>query len=274
MRLLVLCLLSLSFLADQSDDDSFFSSYIHQGLPKEVQLEWKNACYVQINTGKFYQALFLVSKDSFKTSNECYLFEIIEEGFSYTRLTFTNNEAIVCLTTIEEDSLAPLKIILQLNKGKILYSWGGNENWSRNPYIVKEYELKVGKKFPIIKIDMPHGDWTNDDKNKIIVINWWATSCIPCVQEIPGLNKLVEKFGHKDVEFIAIVWDRENHRTFITQHSYLYTQCYGDEKITSLLGKVFPRNLIIDKRGIIVYNTTGGHKEKYVELEKIIRRMM
>jgi hypothetical protein len=78
--------------------------------------------------------------------NESFLFVTKKEGFGYSPLSFNNDETIINLTTYDEDLLAPLKIILELDKRIILYSWGNNKNDSANPYVIKEYELKIGKK--------------------------------------------------------------------------------------------------------------------------------
>lgn len=274
MKIIIICFLASTILIGQSQNNSFVSSDIQSGLPKEIPFKWSNTSYAKINSGEFYKALYIVSKDSFQTFNESFLFVIKKEGFSYSPLSFKNNETIINLTNDDEDLIAPLKITLALDKGIILYSWGNNTDGSANPYVIKEYELKIGKIFPVIKIDTPSGSWTNDNKNKIIVINWWATSCVPCIEEMPGLNELAEKYKNDNIEFISIVWDRENHSEFIKKHSFIFKQCFGDKNTTSLLGETFPRNLIIDKNGVVVYNKLGANKNTYLELEKIIQKLM
>ncbi|MDZ7647241.1 MAG: TlpA disulfide reductase family protein [Cytophagales bacterium] len=44
-------------------------------------------------------------------------------------------------------------------------------------------------------------------KGKVVVINFWFTSCAPCITEMPTLNRLVEEFKYKDVVFIAFARD-------------------------------------------------------------------
>lgn len=139
-----------------------------------------------------------------------------------------------------------------------------------HPTIVGEYKLKVGNVFPQVEVETAKGTWSNKEKNKIIVINWWATSCLPCIEEIPGLSQLVEKYPKDKVEFVAIAWDKKNHAKFISKHKFSYLQGFGDKKLTKLFGEAFPRNIILNKKGIILYNQTGGLKDTYLELEKII----
>jgi thiol-disulfide isomerase/thioredoxin len=55
-----------------------------------------------------------------------------------------------------------------------------------------------------IKIETLSGENINLDqiKNKVIVLNFWATWCPPCVQELPMFNNLHESLKGKDVEFV------------------------------------------------------------------------
>src|ERR687893_223477 len=55
-----------------------------------------------------------------------------------------------------------------------------------------------GKKFELASL-----------RGKVVVINFWFTGCPPCIEEMPKLNELVEKFKDKDVVFIAPTWDNE-----------------------------------------------------------------
>ena len=48
----------------------------------------------------------------------------------------------------------------------------------------------------------------SDIKNKPTIINFWFTSCKPCVEEMPVLNKLVKKYSDK-VNFISITPDNK-----------------------------------------------------------------
>lgn len=50
----------------------------------------------------------------------------------------------------------------------------------------------------------------DDFKNKVFLIDFWATWCGPCIESIPHLNLLVEKFKDKNVKFISITYESEN----------------------------------------------------------------
>ena len=48
----------------------------------------------------------------------------------------------------------------------------------------------------------------DDFKNKVFLIDFWATWCGPCIESIPHLNKLVDKY--KNVKFISVTYEPEN----------------------------------------------------------------
>lgn len=53
----------------------------------------------------------------------------------------------------------------------------------------------------------PHllGEW----KGKILIVNFWASWCPPCVEEMPEFAKLQQEFGPKGVQFVGILVDDE-----------------------------------------------------------------
>ncbi len=183
--------------------------------------------------------------------------------------------ASINLKNKSEDKLSPLSLIFNLDDKTLKYRWENKDKTQYgNPTIVKEYQLKVGKIFPTIKLETNNGIWTNDKSNKIIVINWWATSCVPCIEEIPGLNELVKKYKNKLIDFISIIRDSNNLSNFLLKHKFSYLHGFGNEYLTSLLGEAFPRNIIINRDGRILYNKIGGSKNTANELDKIIAKYL
>lgn len=46
----------------------------------------------------------------------------------------------------------------------------------------------------------------SDLKGKVVVLNFWASWCIPCAQEAPDLQAAYEKYKDKDVVFLGVDW--------------------------------------------------------------------
>lgn len=50
----------------------------------------------------------------------------------------------------------------------------------------------------------------SDYKGKIVLVNFWATSCTGCMQEMPELKKLQLKYGEEKFQTIAVAMDYDN----------------------------------------------------------------
>ncbi len=59
----------------------------------------------------------------------------------------------------------------------------------------------------------------NDFKNSVYLIDFWATWCAPCIESIPHLNELVEKYKNKNIRFISITYEPEKLASqFLKEH--------------------------------------------------------
>jgi thiol-disulfide isomerase/thioredoxin len=88
-------------------------------------------------------------------------------------------------------------------------------------------------------------------KGKVVVINFWYTSCAPCVAEMPALNKLVEDYLDNDVVFIAFGRDdRESLKSFLKSKKFDYKivsdECDLSDKYCLISG--WPMSLVLDKK--------------------------
>lgn len=108
------------------------------------------------------------------------------------------------------------------------------------------------KNFSLAGLD--NKTWKSEDlKNKVVVMNFWFTTCKPCILEMPHLNRLVEENKKKPVVFLAPAPEEEPQiRRFLKKYSFDY------QVIPSSLGFItemnvenFPTHLVIDKEGII-----------------------
>jgi thiol-disulfide isomerase/thioredoxin len=71
---------------------------------------------------------------------------------------------------------------------------------------------KEPKPLPSLTFDNPEGRPTRlaDFKGKTVLLNLWATWCVPCRQEMPALDKLQGELGGKDFEVVAVNIDTRN----------------------------------------------------------------
>jgi thiol-disulfide isomerase/thioredoxin len=155
-----------------------------------------------------------------------------------------------------------LEVILDSSSNEIKYIW-------LNP-------LVKGELFPDLTLEQLDGEKisTKDFTNKIIVINWWQTTCGPCRAEIPGFNKLVEQYkDNPNVIFLAIA-DESKYRVkhYLSTHEFEYLQTVTSIEARRLFKGSYPKNIVINTSGIISYSSSGGHENMYRDIEKAINK--
>ncbi len=114
----------------------------------------------------------------------------------------------------------------------------------------------------------------SDLKGKVVIVNFWATSCGPCISEMPHLVKVYEQYRDRGVEILAISTDSEVDRAgvvpFARQHKVNFPVLYdeGTEKAYQVFG--IPTTLFIDKQGNIRYRTEGFFDTETPRLTKVV----
>lgn len=102
---------------------------------------------------------------------------------------------------------------------------------------------------------------SSDFKGKILLINFWATWCKPCIKEFPEENKLVEKYKGQPVEIVNICIDskEEKWKPYLKKYNLKTTNLYANGNWNEKLQKDFgiqgiPHSTLIDRNGKIVEN--------------------
>jgi thiol:disulfide interchange protein DsbD len=100
---------------------------------------------------------------------------------------------------------------------------------------------------------------TADWKGKVVVLNYWATWCVPCRAEIPEFNKMHQDLGSKGVEVVGISMDEDGAETvkaFLKRNPMKYTVGLGSGSMDSAL----PITLVLDRSGKTVQRFEGFTK--------------
>jgi peroxiredoxin len=113
-------------------------------------------------------------------------------------------------------------------------------------------------------------------RGKVVVLNFWYVGCGPCHVEIPSLNKLVDHYQGKPIEFIAIaLTDKEKLESFLKKNPFSYHIIPDGEAIAKKFGvKLYPTHIIIDKEGNIAYTASGGSPNIHENLKPMIDRLL
>lgn len=131
--------------------------------------------------------------------------------------------------------------------------------WSIGAAILKtELHMPV-KDYNWQLVDVDNGPYNFEEaKEEVVLVNFWATWCAPCVAEMPSLQNLYNDYGEK-VTFLFVAQDKEQKvSAFIEKHGYDLPIYFSDTEAPSLLtAKTIPTTYVIDKQGKIIIAEIG-----------------
>lgn len=101
-----------------------------------------------------------------------------------------------------------------------------------------------------------------DQRGKVVLVDLWATWCVPCIAEIPHLQELSDRFDPDDFLMLGIILEsgaRDEVLDFITEMNVNYTQVMGEEGTSEAFGPFlgYPTKYLIDRRGGVVKRYFG-----------------
>ena len=96
-------------------------------------------------------------------------------------------------------------------------------------------------------------------RGKVILVNFWATWCPPCVAEMPSMQKLYDDYGEKVTFMFVTSDDRQKVENFLKRKNLNLPVYYPvSETPETLKSKLLPTTYIINSKGEIVVAETGA----------------
>ena len=108
-------------------------------------------------------------------------------------------------------------------------------------------------------------------RGKIVVLNFWATWCEPCQEELPRLSRLSHSYAGNNVQFVAVsidaAKDRDKIESLLRRLNVdldVWTGADLDTLEKFGLGNVVPGTMVIDEKGQVVTRVTGEARDEDV----------
>ena len=194
----------------------------------------------------------------------------VDEAIEY----YSQGFAIALATSEEIDLKALRRKLSQLYASKHGSETGlGDRLLKAYDAFVKEREERLAKlevpninegansalNFKLTKLDGSKLDMASL-RGKVVVLNFWATWCGPCLTEMPMFEKTIAKFKEdKDVVFLAITTDEDRDLVapFLKQHKFNLPVAYADYLNDFFAVNSIPTTIILDRKGEVAFRQAG-----------------
>jgi cytochrome c biogenesis protein CcmG/thiol:disulfide interchange protein DsbE len=130
-------------------------------------------------------------------------------------------------------------------------------------YTMQEHIVDVGDSAPNFTVTTENGQRMSprDFGGKVLVVNYWASWCAPCVQEAPSLNEFAKMLAPSGVVVLGISVDQNEaqYRAFIKKFQIVFPTARDAQQNTSYRYGTykFPESYIIDRNGKVVRKFPG-----------------
>ncbi len=115
-------------------------------------------------------------------------------------------------------------------------------------------------------------------RGKVVLLNFWATWCGPCREELPELDRVQEKFRKRGLAVVAVTVDNEleNVRSFLQKYD-LKLQALWDRRkkvADAYVVEKMPSSYLIDRNGVIRFVHRGYSPEELKRIEAEIENLL
>ena len=141
--------------------------------------------------------------------------------------------------------------------------------------------VKVGDPAPDFSVALFDGSHLtlSELRGKVVLLNFWATWCPPCRQELTRVQKdLIDRFAGRDFLFLPVSRGEKRSDVAAFREKTGYTFPMGLDSTRTIYDSyatnIIPRNYLIDRDGRIITATIGYSPEEFDELIAAIERAL
>ena len=135
---------------------------------------------------------------------------------------------------------------------------------------------QLGTRAPIFTVnDGEHSVDLKKFHGHVVVLNFWASWCAPCLEELPSLEELQRDLPQVQIVAVSTDDDATAYQRFLTEHSVsLLTVRDADQRSNAMYGTFrYPETYVIDKSGIIRRKFIGPQDWTSPEIVNYLRKL-
>ena len=146
--------------------------------------------------------------------------------------------------------------------------------------VFEQRVVEAGDRAPKFSITTESGQkiTSNDFNGKLLMVNFWATWCPPCVEEMPSLNQFAQTMGPQGVTVLGVSVDRNEkaYRDFLSRNRLAFQVARDpEENISSSYGTFkWPETYLINKEGKVVQKFIGPRDWTDPQIVNSIRSLL
>ena len=116
----------------------------------------------------------------------------------------------------------------------------------------------------------------SEHKDEVVLLNFWATWCPPCVGELPAFEKLAsEEIGNFTLIAVNCAEDRDTVDAFLKENGYTFSVAYDED---GSIGDLYPTNgipyTLIIRNGAVEKTFLGAPSDPYAEYKSAVEECM
>jgi thiol-disulfide isomerase/thioredoxin len=131
---------------------------------------------------------------------------------------------------------------------------------------------------PALALSDARGKAQSLGQGRVTLVNFWATWCPPCVQEIPSMNRLAASYDAKDFGIVSVNFkeDPEHVLAFLKRVNVDFPVLLDRDGAASARWKVFafPSTFLLDRRGNIRYSVNTAIEWDDVAVKTVIEKLL
>jgi thiol-disulfide isomerase/thioredoxin/Tfp pilus assembly protein PilF len=151
-------------------------------------------------------------------------------------------------------------------------------SYVRAQHFAENPALSLAKMAPAFTVTALDGTRFNLDEmsGRVVLIDFWATWCGPCNEELPHMKKIAKEFAGEPLVIISVSWDSDEAKwkAFIDKNEMTWVQYRdADHRLSNTFGvQAIPHYFTIDSDGVLTAEMLGSGSDVEGKLKKLIAR--